>query len=176
MEKFSVLWCFLTHFYYLWLCVIQSDCQRGSMRTINASSPSCFLMCVCGGTYRRWKNLQDDSFPSFFIYFLMAGNEFCRILYFLSPWWSVDPLASPVLHLENSDTSALNSLRSTGREMLVPSRSLMSSPTCVWSPAAGSRVHMFFTSAMVIFGSLKSGFAGSGNPFVDLLVGKKERK
>lgn len=43
---------------------------------------------------------------------------------------------------------------------------------CVISCSCGS-AHMFFTSAMVIFGSLRNGFTGSANLFLDLLARKE---
>lgn len=52
----------------------------------------------------------------------------------------------------------------------------MSFSTCAWSPAAGGRTHMLFTSAMVIFGSLRNGFTGSGNLFLDLLRRKGSKE
>lgn len=43
---------------------------------------------MCGGTYRKWKN---RFFFYFFLLFLMRGDEFCRLLYILPLWWSLDP-------------------------------------------------------------------------------------
>lgn len=63
--------------------------------------------------------------------------------------------------------------------VLVPSRSLMSSPTRAWSPAAGGRAHLFFTSALDILGSLRNWFPRPGNPLLDLLeatASKTEKK
>lgn len=76
----------------------------------------------------------------------MVADEFCRILYFLSLWWSV--IGSH--HHHHIWKTLIHRCRTTlvlkKRKTLFPSRSLMSSRTFAWSPTAGGMAPVFHIS------------------------------
>lgn len=148
MEKFSVFWYYtlllsLTLCNSIWLSNRKHEKHK-------SSSPSCFFMRG-GGTYTRWKNLQDYSFPSFFWWWLMSFGEF----FIFCPCGGL--LIPPAPRIWKTLTHLCRTTLVLQAKMLVPSRSLMSSPTCAWSPAAAAGAICFLHQRWLFLGHWETG-------------------